>query len=193
MKTFRDFIERNEGRKKKEEEMFELVGEILENLPERDRTSVNRRLVGLYSERHAGSNNVWTTDDDKKLKKLVAQYGQKWTLIAKAMGRPPGIIRLRYKDYASIGEKRSLGKWEEAEEQELLKIVHSFLRESEWEAEEGFDVDVMSKYLDWGFVSGMMGTRNRLQCRDKWKVWNRMEDFDFGAKMDELEAGTAQL
>jgi len=193
MKTFQDFVERNESRKKKEGEMFELVGEILKNLPERDRTSVNRRLVTLYSERNIGSNNVWTTNDDKELKILLAQYGQKWTIIGKAMGRPPGIIRLRYKDYASLGENRSLGKWEEAEEQELLKIVHSILRESTWEAEEGFDVDVMSKYLNWGVVSGMMGTRSRLQCRDKWKIWNRMEEFDFGAKMDELEARLVQL
>jgi len=193
METFRGLIERNESRKKKEEEMFELVGEILKNLPGRDRTSVNRRLVALYSDRRAGSNNGWTTNDDKKLKKLVAQHGQKWTIIGNTMGRSPEIIRLRYKDYASLGKNRSLGKWEEAEEQGLLKIVHSFLRESEWEAEEGFDVDVMSKYLDWGVVSGMIRTRSRLQCRDKWKVWNRMEDFDFGGKMDELEARLVQL
>jgi hypothetical protein len=167
--------------------MRELVSEIHAKLSGRHRLSVYRRLHVLYLDRGSISTE-WTTKDDATLKKLIAERGRKWVSIGEAMGRSPEIVRLRYKDYVSLGEKRNLGKWDEGDENRLLQIVHTLLRKSEWQTGEGYDVDVMSKYVDWGVVSDKVGTRSRLQCRDKWKYWNRIEDFDFLGKMQRLDA-----
>ena len=121
--------------------------------------------------RYAGEkeNMYWTPSDDSTLKKLVARLGNQWTVIADQMGRPPDVVRLRYRDYVSLGKDRKLGLWENYESKKLYETVIAQLKESAWEEEEGLDVEVVSKYVDWGVISKKVGERSRPQCRAKWK------------------------
>ena len=177
-------MEENVPLKRKTEEFSELVVECLDRLPARTRTSVIRRIIHIHADHHTQSE--WTSKDDENLRRLFAKYGNKWTYIAERLGRDPAAVRLRHKDYISLGENRTLGAWETETADELFRIVVSLLRESKWEVEEGFRVDVVSRYVDWGVVSSILGTRSRLQCREKWKSWERREDFDFVGKMEDI-------
>jgi Myb-like DNA-binding domain len=181
---FQALVEKNIPLKRKDKEFTQLVLQIIDLLPGRDRTSIIRRIIALHGDHHTQSE--WTPKDDEKLRKLVAKHGNKWTKIGDILGRDAAAVRLRHKDYISLGENRGLGKWEIVTEDELFRIVVSLLRESDWEVDEGFDVDVVSRYVDWGAVSSSLGTRSRLQCREKWKSWERREDFDFEGKMEDV-------
>jgi hypothetical protein len=147
-----------------------LCSEIGGQLPGRDILSVTRHLVKRYSTETFES--TWTAADDATLKKLVAEKGKQWTVIAEQMGRPADLTRLRYRDYVSV-KARNKGHWDESELETLYHTVISLLEQNEWTEELGMGVDVVSGFIDWGTVSLKVGRRSRLQCRDKWAIVER--------------------
>jgi Myb-like DNA-binding domain len=145
---------------------------IANQLPGRDTLSVTRHLLKKFPvEEHP---TEWTEEDDLMLRKLVTEKGKQWTVIADKMGRSADLVRLRYRDYVSIGKKRKQGRWDDEEMDKLYRVVHLLLDESDWDKGLGLKQDVVSRFVDWGTVSNKMGDRSRLQCYGKWaEVVNR--------------------
>lgn len=143
-----------------------LCQKIATKLPGRDTLSVTRHLLKRYPVESLPSE--WTATDDVHLRRLVAQKGKQWKVIAEEMGRSMDMVRLRYKDYVLLGKSRNIGEWNMEDMQKLFEIVIGLLQNSEWEEKEGLDVDIIGKYIDWGTVSDKMNNRSRLQCRKKW-------------------------
>ena len=146
--------------------LTELFADTARKLIVRDALSVGRHIQSQYVQRTCASE--WTQHDDKELRRLVLEKGMRWCEIAAEMGRPSDIVRLRYRDYVALGKKRKLGKWDTDEIARLKEIVREFLAETTWAEEEGLDVDVVGKYVNWENVSNKLGCRSRLQCRAKW-------------------------
>jgi hypothetical protein len=157
-----------------------LYREIAKKLTGRDALSVSRHVVKHYArERYP---QEWTSQNDATLRKLVAEHGKQWPVVAAAMGRSPEIVRLRYRDYASLRERKA-GRWEESENLRLYEIVIKLLHASQWNSDEGLDVEVVSKHIDWGIVSRKMGNRSRLQCRAKWVQVDKWQDLAYSSKL----------
>lgn len=144
----------------------ELSGSIASQLPGRNILSVTRHLLKRFPVEKLPTD--WTEEDDTKLRKMVAERGNQWTVIASDLGRSPELVRLRYRDYVSLGKERKRGQWDDEEKEKLYEIVNSLLEESEWEEGMGRQTDVVSRFLDWGTVSKQIGSRSRLQCYHKW-------------------------
>ena len=142
--------------------------ELAPQLPGRGVLSVTRHLMKLYpAERY--DNERWTKEDDVKLAKLVAQKGMSWTKLAVEMGQSPEIVRLRYKDYVSLGETRVRGRWKQGELDRLREAIREKLVEAG--REEGVDRkgrEEVSGFIDWNAVSERVETRSRLQCRARY-------------------------
>jgi hypothetical protein len=139
---------------------------IASQLPGRDTLSVTRHLLKKFPVEE--SPTEWTEEDDVMLRKLIVEKGKQWTVIADKMGRSADLVRLRYRDYVSMGKKRKKGRWDNGEMEKLYRIVHNLLDESDWNKELGLRQDVVSRFVDWGTVSSKMGDRSRLQCYGKW-------------------------
>ena len=137
----------------------------------RDTLSVTRYLLKRYPVEKLSSE--WSQADDAFLRKLVVKRGSQWTLIGKEMCRSPEMVRLRYRDYVSLGKTRVKGEWSEDELMKLYKTVLGLLKETEWRKEMGLELEVLKDFIDWGSVSKVLGNRNRLQCRDKWTSLER--------------------
>ena len=166
-------IRRDISKDRRKGESSELVGIIGRKLPDRDATSIWRQLVKRYGQDTAGG--PWTVEDNTMLKKLVAKNGAKWTTIGAKLGRDPNLVRLHYKDVVSLKDRKS-GTWDESETKKLYEIVMGLLEETDWEENDGLDVDTISQHINWSAVSQNLGTRGRLQCFVKWrkiKFWRR--------------------
>jgi hypothetical protein len=149
-------------------ETREMCEDIASQLDGRDILSVTRHILKRYSVE--SSPGEWTAHDDATLRKLVAEKGKHWTVIAEQMGRDPDIVRLRYRDYVSLGVTRKAGAWKLEEARNLFEIVVAALEKSEWTEDDGLDYEVVSKHIDWGAISKEIGDRSRVQCKDKWRT-----------------------
>lgn len=159
---------------------------IAAKLQGRNTLSVSRHLVNRYPTTGDNIRVEWTPEDDLALKKLVAEKGTQWKLIAEELGRPPNLVRLHYKDYVSLGEKRKAGLWTMGEKKKLYAVVMKTLKKSEWTEKEGLDVDVVSAYIDWSGISTEMGrSRSRAQCRSKWLYLPKWKNGLQGEESDE--------
>lgn len=168
-------------------ESQDMCRELATKLPGRDNTSITRHLLNRFAEK---ATETWSSKDDATLRKLVVQVGKQWTVIADQMGRKPELVRLRYRDYVSLGDARTGGKWEKQEEKKLYETVLKALELSEWEETDGLSLDVVSRYVNWGIISGKVGNRSPLQCRDKWtrlKKWHPLENKEESADEDANE------
>lgn len=145
------------------------VKDLAQLLPGRSVLSVTRHLLKLYPVEQY--EKIWTKKDDLKLKELVAQKGKLWTKVASELGRSPEIVRLRYKDYVSLGEGRNKGFWNEGEINRFDEAVMEKLTE-EGKAVPDFDSkqarEAVGELFDWNGVSERVKTRSRLQCRARW-------------------------
>jgi Myb-like DNA-binding protein REB1 len=147
----------------------EFLIELADSLPGRDVLSVMRHLIKLYPvEKY--DNEPWTKEDDLKLAGLVAQKGKIWTKLAAEMGRSAEIVRLRYKDYVSMGENRVSGRWSESEVDRLNEAIVERLIEvgREGEGLNRKEREQVSGFVDWNAVSLRVETRSRLQCRSRY-------------------------
>jgi len=159
---------------------------ISAKLQGRNTLSVSRHLVNQYPPTGDSIRIEWTPEDDLALKKLVAEKGTQWKLIAEELGRPPNLVRLHYKDYVSLGENRNTGPWTVSEKKELYAVVIKELKNSDWTEKEGLDVDVVSAYIDWSGISKEMGrSRSRAQCRSKWLCLPKWKNSLPGEESDE--------
>lgn len=158
-------------------ESRELCKKITQKLPGRDTLSVTRHLLSHYPVEVLPGG--WTPQDDAQLRNLVATKGKQWKVIAEEMGRAADIVRMRYRDYVSLGDKRTTGQWTAEDLSKLYKIVLQLLEPTEWNEEEGLDHDIVGKYIDWDAVGKKLGNRNRLQCLKKWK---KLDSWGNGVK-----------
>src|SRR5437762_9431974 len=164
-------------------ESRDMCEDIANHLEGRDTLSVTRHILKRYSAETLPG--VWTAHDDATLRKLVAERGQLWTVIAERMGRDPDIVRLRYRDYVSLGSSRKAGTWKIEEARRLFEIVVAMLEKSRWTEDDGLDYGVVSNYIDWGAVSKEVGDRSRVQCKDKWRNLYNWQDR-IGKELEEL-------
>jgi hypothetical protein len=159
---------------------------IAAKLQGRNTLSVSRHLVNRYPPSGDNIRVEWTPKDDLALKRLVAKKGTQWKLIAEELGRPPNIVRLHYKDYVSLGEKRKAGTWTMSEKKKLYAVVMKKLKKSDWKEKEGLDIDVVSAHVDWSGISKEMGrSRSRAQCRSKWLYLPKWKNSIQGEEEDE--------
>jgi len=131
---------------------------------------------------------TWTPKDDATLRKLVTQKGKQWKIIAEQMGRKPELVRLRYRDYASLGKTRVEGRWEEGEEKKLYSTVLEALKGSEWKVTYGLSLEVVSRYVNWGIISGKVRNRSPSQCRDKWTRLEKWQPLETEKRSSQEEA-----
>jgi hypothetical protein len=117
-----------------------------------------------------GFTTGWNAEADAKLQRLVATKGKQWKVIAEEMGRSPDLVRLRYQDYVSLGNNRTTGFWSKEDTRKLYGIVTELLQGADWTEDEGLELDIVSKYVNWDTVSKKMGNRSRLQCLKRWSL-----------------------
>uniref|UniRef100_A0A061RUV0 Cyclin-d-binding myb-like transcription factor 1 isoform x1 n=1 Tax=Tetraselmis sp. GSL018 TaxID=582737 RepID=A0A061RUV0_9CHLO len=115
----------------------------------------------LYPER---KRTPFTKEEDEQLRTLVPKYGSQWVRIGKELGRYSGDCADRYRHLVS-SETNNKGKWTDEEEQRLKTLVEEYLTE--------FGVKVVNDttFLDginWVRIAERHGTRNRIQCLEKW-------------------------
>eukprot|EP01038_Epipyxis_sp_PR26KG_P006284 gene6284-8652_t len=106
---------------------------------------------------------IWNKEDDELLRKLVNQYGRKWTIIAEFMNRSPEDVMLRF-DF-KITHRRT-GPWSKDEDSKLVNLVNQ----------------IGPKWSKVGEIIGRSGTQCALRYklsldpRLKWKLWSPDED-----------------
>ena len=153
----------------------EICRELVAKLPGRNITSITRHLLNRFVGKPT---ETWTKTDDATLRRLVAEVGKQWKEIGDRMGRSHELVRLRYRDYVSLGDARTGGKWEEREEKKLYKTVLKTLKTTEWEVTAGLSLDVVSRYVNWSIVSEKLGNRSPSQCREKWTRLEKWQPLD---------------
>jgi hypothetical protein len=163
----------------------DICRDLATKLPGRNNTSLTRHLINRFVEKPM---ETWTPKDDATLRKLVTQNGKQWKVIAEQMGRKPELVRLRYRDYASLGKTRVEGKWESREEKKLYKTVLEALKGSEWQVTDGLSLEVVSQYVNWGIISGKVRNRGPSQCRDKWTRLDGWQPLE-GETQEEADDG----
>src|SRR5271170_6889990 len=167
----------------------DICRELVAKLPGRNNTSLTRHLINRFVEK---SVETWTPKDDATLRKLVTEKGKQWKVIAEQMGRTPELVRLRYRDYASLGKTRVEGKWEPREEKKLYKTVLEALKASAWQVTDGLSLEVVSQYVNWGIISGKVENRSPSQCRDKWTRLDGWQPLETEKKSSQEEADDGQ-
>jgi hypothetical protein len=167
----------------------DICRELVAKLPGRNNTSLTRHLINRFVEK---SVETWTPKDDATLRKLVTEKGKQWKVIAEQMGRTPELVRLRHRDYASLGKARIGGKWERRDEKKLYKTVLEVLEGSEWQVTDGLSLEVVSRYVNWGNISGKVGNRSPSQCREKWTRLDKWQPLERAKKPSQEEANDGQ-
>ena len=186
LSTFLEEDLRLDLRKRQTEDMCR---DLASKLPGRNNTSLTRHLVNRFVEKPM---ETWTPKDDATLRKLVTQNGKQWKVIAEQMGRKPELVRLRYRDYASLGKTRGEGKWGRREEKKLYKTVLEALKASAWQVTDGLSLEVVSQYVNWGIISGRVGNRGPSQCRDKWTRLDGWQPLEREKESSQEEADDGQ-
>ncbi|KAJ5235322.1 uncharacterized protein N7469_004490 [Penicillium citrinum] len=147
----------------------EFWSSIYNLLPNRERRSVYR-----FMRRHFQTSDQkpheWTEKQDKELIDLITQYGPKYTLIAKMLGRTDDDVTQRWKNRLEHRSTMQYGPWMEQELRDLVNHV-SLVAQSHQESGYSGDVYEMDeKLVPWGKISDLMNnTRSRQQCADKWR------------------------
>lgn len=80
----------------------------------------------------------------------------------------PEDCRDRWRNYVKCGNKRTMQKWSQEEEDQLIRIVTEFM--TQLTNSQVVDTENQLKNINWTIVSEKMnGKRSRIQCRYKWK------------------------
>src|SRR5271155_2422013 len=167
----------------------DMCRDLAAKFPGRNNTSLTRHLTSRFVEKPM---ETWTSKDDATLRKLVTQNGKQWKVIAEQMGRKPELVRLRYRDYASLGKTRGEGKWQPREEKKLYKTVLEALKASAWQVTDGLSLEVVSQYVNWGIISGKVENRGPSQCRDKWTRLDGWQPLEREKESSQEEADDGQ-
>ncbi|RCK57472.1 DNA-binding protein REB1 [Candida viswanathii] len=111
---------------------------------------------------------IWTPEEDKKLDDLALLHNNKWKQIGEILGRMPEDCRDRWRNYVKCGTKRTMNKWSQEEEDQLIRIVTELM--TQLTNSQVVDTENQLKNINWTIVSEKMnGLRSRIQCRYKWK------------------------
>jgi hypothetical protein len=186
---FSTFLEEDLRLHLRKRETGDMCRDLAAKLPGRNNTSLTRHLINRFVEKPM---ETWTSKDDATLRKLVTQNGKQWKVIADQMGRTPELVRLRYRDYASLGKTRVEGRWESPEKKKLYKTVLEALKGSEWQVTDGLSLEVVSQYVNWGIISSKVGNRGPSQCREKWARLDGWQPLENEKKSGQEEADDGQ-
>lgn len=116
---------------------------------------------------------TWTREQDKELRRMFEQHGNKYSMIGHAINRHPEDIRDRIRNYVICGDNLRKAQWDEDETRRLIAIVEDAITEIRRMRPEDDDRPVDDD-INWQLVSlGMDRTRSRLQCIAKWKALKR--------------------
>nr|CAG8437046.1 2102_t:CDS:10 [Entrophospora candida] len=143
----------------------------------------------------------WLPEEHAMLTLLVEQYGFKWNAFSRALGRPPGTLRLYY-DYAIANPP-----WTKVENDQLYQAVKDHgedwdkikelfpyrsknnlkyhydrsisvnpsIKKGIWSEEEikALEISYSKHGKKWRLVSADVGTRSSIQCRLRFKALTR--------------------
>lgn len=101
----------------------------------------------------------WTAEMDEEFHKLHKIYGNKWEEIGRHMGLAGRVVSDHFR---TIKNRTNVGRWTESEEQKLREAM------SEVQREHGEEGDDLPSSVRWEDVAAKVGSRNALQCHQKW-------------------------
>lgn len=150
--------------------------QIYELLPGRHRRSVYRFMRRHFQQSQQKAHE-WTEEQDDELIELMEIHTNKWSHIAKLLGRSDDDVTQRWKNRLEHREKKNHGAWTEDELRELYGAVNAVWQMRKVEAPElaGNEIfDLEDRLVSWGPVSDAMNhSRSRQQCADKWRKIRR--------------------
>lgn len=151
------------------------AGELWENIiatcPGRNRQKVinqTRRRFHNFVAR-----GTWTAEQDRELREMYEQYGNKYAQIGHFINRHPEDVRDRIRNYIICGDRLKKDQWSQQEADRLVAIVEQAIEEiRKMRAQRGIDDRrPVEEDINWQLVSqGMDRTRSRIQCIAKWKA-----------------------
>ncbi|KAK5625300.1 hypothetical protein RRF57_001016 [Xylaria bambusicola] len=151
------------------------AGELWENItatcPGRSRQKVinqTRRKFHNFVAR-----GTWTAEQERELREMYEQYGNKYAQIGHFINRHPEDVRDRIRNYIICGDKLRKDQWSQEESDRLVAIVEQAIEEiRKQRARRGMDDSrPVEEDINWQLVSqGMDRTRSRIQCIAKWKA-----------------------
>ncbi|KAK5942379.1 hypothetical protein PMZ80_004942 [Knufia obscura] len=140
----------------------EFLNEYREQLPNRERRSMNR-----FRERHFQNveTSPWTKDEDNELRGLVNQLGSKWVEIGQLMGRTGDAVHQRWKHKLNYGHEVKDGEWTDDEISRLEDVVEAYAKSKGTTARDD-DLNI-----PWHAISLKVGNgRSAQQCSNRWRV-----------------------
>lgn len=144
-----------------------VLTEIGEHLRNRNRKAIQRFCRRHYNNYERGK---WTNDQDDLLRDAYTENPNKWTYISRRVGRMPEDCRDRWRNHLVHGDARHTDVWTEPEEFSLVKAIKECLDAIKQKGGIEINHDNEDDYIAWQVVvQKMQGTRNRLQCSQKWK------------------------
>ncbi|GAB7352644.1 hypothetical protein MBLNU459_g3013t1 [Dothideomycetes sp. NU459] len=144
-----------------------VLTELGELLPNRNRKAIQRFCRRHYNNYQRGK---WTEEQDDLLRDAHAERPNKWVYISGRVGRMPEDCRDRWRNHVAHGDARNTDVWTENEEFSLVKAIKECLDALKQKGGVEIDHENEDDYIAWQVVvQKMQGTRNRLQCSQKWR------------------------
>ncbi|GAB7341031.1 hypothetical protein MBLNU457_7360t1 [Dothideomycetes sp. NU457] len=168
---------------KKSTELKDLLGDILQTLPNRNSQAIRRFLERKYHNCHRGP---WTADEDEELRLAFADHPNEWKKIAGRLNRMAEDCRDRWRNHTQYSkDQRNKDIWTPEEEQQLLDAIETCISRMQEAGQLPADIQasqIPEDAIQWKVVSEIMdGKRNRLQCSYKWKklkyrAWRKQQE-----------------
>ncbi|GAA6003749.1 uncharacterized protein JCM10292_003357 [Rhodotorula paludigena] len=141
-------------------------------------------VLRQWRRRPASTRDVWTADEDDKLREAVQLFGENWQSIARHVGRSAAQVQHRWTN--SLCPTLSRGRWSPAEDALLVAAVGVYGTKN------------------WREVARRTGGRTELQCRERWgnsvdpklkggKGWTDEEDATLLRMRDEEKLSWAEI
>lgn len=141
---------RNRNRRRK---FYQYIGKGIR----RPLFSIYRKVIKVFNvQNYVGR---WTAEMDEEFHKLHRIYGNRWEEIGRHMGLSGRVVSDHFR---AIKNRKNVGRWTESEEQKLCEAM------SEVQREHGGEGDDLPSSVRWEDVATKVGSRNALQCHQKW-------------------------
>ena len=119
--------------------------------------SIYRKVLLVFNvQNYVGK---WTAEMDQELRRLHEIHGNKWEEIGRHMEMSG---RAACDHFRTIKNRTNVGHWTDAEEQRLSGAM------AELQREQGGAGDDLPASVRWEDVAAKVGSRNALQCHNKW-------------------------
>ncbi|XP_047342008.1 cyclin-D-binding Myb-like transcription factor 1 [Impatiens glandulifera] len=132
-------------------------------LPHRPCKAVYHRAHILFE--RGDNTGKWNEDDFDMLRKLHAEYGPKWKLLAEITGRHRSHINDAWRRI-KLANKKS-GRWSQDEYQKLFDLVNTDLKLKVF-AEKKSKHGMLRDNIGWTVISDTLSTRINPDCCNKW-------------------------